>query len=45
VSSSAPSCCSFGFDFAAGVASNANTYPGFYDALDREIFIGLTYRD
>jgi outer membrane receptor protein involved in Fe transport len=35
----------FGFDFADGVASNANTYPGVYDALGREIFFGMTFRD
>jgi outer membrane receptor protein involved in Fe transport len=34
----------FGFNFAEGVASNANTYPGVYDALGRAVFVGLTYR-
>ncbi|HEY2482520.1 MAG TPA: TonB-dependent receptor, partial [Caulobacteraceae bacterium] len=31
-------------DFAAGVASNANTYPGAYDALGRWLFVAMTAR-
>ncbi len=33
-----------GTDFQAGIATNANTYPGAYDALGRWLFIGLTAR-
>ncbi|MGH7009778.1 MAG: TonB-dependent receptor, partial [Caulobacteraceae bacterium] len=33
-----------GTDFQAGVAANANTYPGVYDALGRWMFVGLTAR-
>jgi len=33
-----------GFDSQAGVAVNANTYPGVYDALGRWLFIAMTAR-
>jgi iron complex outermembrane recepter protein len=33
-----------GTDFQAGIAVNANTYPGAYDALGRWLFIGMTAR-
>jgi outer membrane receptor protein involved in Fe transport len=33
-----------GTDFQAGIAANANTYPGLYDALGRWMFIGMTAR-
>jgi len=31
-----------GSDFNAGIAANANTYPGVYDTLGRWLFVGLT---
>ena len=31
-----------GTDFQAGIAANANTYPGAYDALGRWLFIAMT---
>ncbi|HLZ83393.1 MAG TPA: TonB-dependent receptor [Caulobacteraceae bacterium] len=31
-------------DFSAGVAANANTYPGAYDALGRWLFVAITAR-
>ncbi|HEY1837004.1 MAG TPA: TonB-dependent receptor [Rhizomicrobium sp.] len=34
----------FGFDYASGVASDDNTYPGVYDALGRWVFVGITVR-
>jgi outer membrane receptor protein involved in Fe transport len=33
-----------GTDFQAGIAANANTYPGAYDALGRWLFIAMTAR-
>jgi outer membrane receptor protein involved in Fe transport len=33
-----------GADFTAGIAANANTYPGVYDALGRWLFIAMTAR-
>ena len=33
-----------GADLQAGIAANANTYPGAYDALGRWLFIAMTAR-
>jgi iron complex outermembrane receptor protein len=33
-----------GTDFQAGIAANANTYPGAYDALGRWLFMAMTAR-